>query len=223
MVDEDLHSKVMNAESAAGAEAEAGAATSIGSEASEGKDVNSTGNAKVTSNVGVPSNASVTGNANGTGNVSAVSSDSESNAERFAPVNWTFRHVAWYVAVYAAIELLLAISCVASIENYAASDTVPAFAGLTISTRLAMLVTGLAFAGNCLLCLLFGWLGHRAGADMRRASPAVIVAWCSAAVGLLAALVNQGTSGAWETWFSLLINVIIAIYATRAARASHYI
>lgn len=221
MVDEDLHSKVMNAESAAGAEAEAGAATSIGSEASEGRDVSSGGNAKVTSSVGVASNASVTSSANG--NASAVSSDSESNAERFAPVNWTFRHVAWYVAVYAAIELLLAISCVASIENYAASDTVPAFAGLTISTRLAMLVTGLAFAGNCLLCLLFGWLGHRAGADMRRASPAVIVAWCSAAVGLLAALVNQGTSGAWETWFSMLINVIIAIYATRAARASRYI
>ena len=79
---------------------------------------------------------------------------------------------------------------------------------------------GLVFAGNCVLYLIGGWLGRRAGADTSKSRPFMALMWLSVVTTLIGLLAARATASGWEAWFSLLIAVILSLYATKVVKRS---
>ena len=79
---------------------------------------------------------------------------------------------------------------------------------------------GLVFAGNCVLYLIGGWLGRRAGADTSKSRPFMALMWLSVVTTLIGLLAARATTSGWEAWFSLLIAVILSLYATKVVKRS---
>ena len=115
--------------------------------------------------------------------------------------------------VYAVVQLLMAISALASLSGLdpAASVQVIGVAWFTL---------GLVFAGNCVLYLIGGWLGRRAGADTSKSRPFMALMWLSVVTTLIGLLAARATTSGWEAWFSLLIAVILSLYATKVVKRS---
>lgn len=63
--------------------------------------------------------------------------------------------------VYAVVQLLMAISALASLSGLDPAASVQVIGGWRIGLRVAWFTLGLVFAGNCVLYLIGGWLGHR--------------------------------------------------------------
>ena len=73
--------------------------------------------------------------------------------------------------VYAVVQLLMAISALASLSGLDPAASVQVIGGWRIGLRVAWFTLGLVFAGNCVLYLIGGWLGRRAGADTSKSRP----------------------------------------------------
>ena len=85
---------------------------------------------------------------------------------------------------------------------------------------MAWFTLGLVFACNCVLYLIGGWLGRRAGADTSKSRPFMALMWLSVVTTLIGLLAARATTSGWEAWFSLLIAVILSLYATKVVKRS---
>ena len=81
--------------------------------------------------------------------------------------------------VYAVVQLLMAISALASLSGLDPAASVQVIGGWRIGLRVAWFTLGLVFAGNCVLYLIGGWLGRRAGADTSKSRPFMALMWLS--------------------------------------------
>ena len=105
--------------------------------------------------------------------------------------------------VYAVVQLLMAISALASLSGLDPAASVQVIGG-----------------GNCVLYLIGGWLGRRAGADTSKSRPFMALMWLSVVTTLIGLLAARATTSGWEAWFSLLIAVILSLYATKVVKRS---
>ena len=154
------------------------------------------------------------GNVNDVSNQPAAKPPAESSSEstessRFTRGDSTLTTVGRIVMVYAVVQLLMAISALAQVIG-----------GWRIGLRGAWFTLGLVFAGNCVLYLIGGWLGRRAGADTSKSRPFMALMWLSAVTTLIGLLAARATTSGWEAWFSLLIAVILSLYATKVVKRS---
>lgn len=122
--------------------------------------------------------------------------------------------------VYAVVQLLMAISALASLSGLDPAASVQVIGGWRIGLRVAWFTLGLVFAGNCVLYLLGGWLGRRAGADTSKSRSFMALMWLSVVTTLIGLLAARATTSGWEAWFSLLIAVILSLYATKVVKRS---
>ena len=98
--------------------------------------------------------------------------------------------------------------------------------GWMVSLGLVGLATGFTVIvigdvlGDCVLYLIGGWLGRRAGADTSKSRPFMALMWLSVVTTLIGLLAARATTSGWEAWFSLLIAVILSLYATKVVKRS---
>ena len=123
--------------------------------------------------------------------------------------------------VYAVVQLLMAISALASLSGLDPAASVQVIGGWRIGLRVAWFTLGLVFAGNCVLYLIGGWLGRRAGADTSKSRPFMALMWLSAVTTLIGLLAARATTSGWEAWFSLLIAVIHFPIRDQSRKAQH--
>lgn len=165
------------------------------------------------------------GNVNDVSNQPAAKPPAESSSEstessRFTRGDSTLTTVGRIVMVYAVAQLLMAISALASLSGLDPAASVQVIGGWRIGLRVAWFTLGLVFAGNCVLYLIGGWLGRRAGADTSKSRPFMALMWLSVVTTLIGLLAARATTSGWEAWFSLLIAVILSLYATKVVKRS---
>ncbi|MFC5222567.1 hypothetical protein [Bifidobacterium leontopitheci] len=144
-------------------------------------------------------------------------------AARFTRSSSTLGAVGMIVQIYAFLQLLLAISALASLAGLDPAASVQVIGGWRIGLRAAWFVLALVFAANTALYLVSGFIGHRAGADTSKARPFMVLNWIAVVVTLCGLLAARQTSAGWEAWFSLFIALAFAAYGTTVVRNSRLI
>ena len=142
------------------------------------------------------------GNVNDVSNQPAAKPPAESSSEstessRFTRGDSTLTTVGRIVMVYAVVQLLMAISALASLSGLDPAASVQVIGGWRIGLRVAWFTLGLVFAGNCVLYLIGGWLGRRAGADTSKSRPFMALMWLS--VVTISSSPAAATRSRWAT------------------------